>query len=152
MLASCKLPQHFALQLICFQEERRLPYLILISIFRAFIWPQLLEYFWGNKPVMAWLYLSKNCPSYNIDSLGLVSKTVNHCNIFSQCGRGSSEERKGDSQLLLVMKAMREVKAAAILPSPPFKRYEWSEDSAGTNCCWIVWRCGIVQCLVFYYS
>ena len=63
VLASTKWPLHFEMVLSHFLEHIKLPYLIWKRIFRSFIWPQLLKYFWWNKPVMGWLYDSQNQPS-----------------------------------------------------------------------------------------
>ena len=65
VLASTKWPLHFEMVLSHFLEQIKLPYLIWKRIFRSFIWPKLLKYFWWNKPVMGWLYDSQNQPSYS---------------------------------------------------------------------------------------
>ena len=54
---STKGPLHFWMVLCNLLEESKLPYLIWKSIFRSFIWPQLLEYFWWNYAAMVRLYV-----------------------------------------------------------------------------------------------
>ena len=56
-LASTKWPLHICMVLCNLMEESKLPYLIWKSIFRAFIWPQMLKCFWWNYHVIGWFYL-----------------------------------------------------------------------------------------------
>ena len=57
VLASTKWSLNFGMVLSHFLEESKLPYLIWKSIFRAFIWAQILKYYWWNYTVLGRLYL-----------------------------------------------------------------------------------------------